>query len=239
MSDPTEESKPPSQAREALKPASKRLFVGVRVSVQTANALAQTAESLQRRAKDAGIDIKWVAPVNYHVTLKFLGHTREDAIGAVRDALVKAVAGTAPLKFRTARLGGFPSLEKSSVVWAGIEAAALDPLAGKVERALAEIGYPAESRAFHGHVTLGRLRETRPLKDLVLPLSEQMFSDTRVDGVSLFESETKSSGSAYKEIHRIAFETAQNAPKSAGDRQTGAVELGDETDDGWPRGHNH
>jgi 2'-5' RNA ligase len=238
----------PSEAREALKPASKRLFVGIRVSVQTANALAQTAESLQRRARDAGVDIKWVAPLNYHVTLKFLGYTREDAIGAVRDALVKAVAGTQPLKFRTARLGGFPSLEKASVLWAGIDhagrnesgpAGALDALAAKVEAGLAEIGYPVETRPFHGHVTLGRLRETRPLKDLVLPLSEQMFSDTRVDGVTLFESETKSSGSAYKEIHRIGFETPQNAPESAAGRQTGAVELMDETDDGWPRGHNH
>jgi 2'-5' RNA ligase len=195
----------PSESREALKPASKRLFVGVRVSVQTANALAQTAESLQRRARDAGIDLKWVAPVNYHVTLKFLGYTREDAIGAVRDALVKAVAGTPQIKFRTARLGGFPSLEKASVLWAGVEAGALDALAAKVETALAEIGYPPETRPFHAHVTLGRLRETRPLKDLVLPLSEQMFSDTRVDGVTLFESETKSSGSVYKEIHRISF----------------------------------
>ena len=61
------------------KPPGKRLFVGVRVSVQTANALASAAETLQRRAKDARIDLKWVAPVNYHVTLKFLGWTREDA----------------------------------------------------------------------------------------------------------------------------------------------------------------
>jgi 2'-5' RNA ligase len=234
----TDEFKP-SEAREVLKPASKRLFVGVRVSVQTANALAQTAESLQRRARDAGVDIKWVAPVNYHVTLKFLGHTREDAIGAVRDALVKAVAGTSQIKFRTARLGAFPSLEKASVLWAGIEGGTLDALAEKVEAGLAEIGYPREQRAFHAHVTLGRLRETRPLKDLVLPLSEQMFSDTRVDGVTLFESETKSSGSAYKEIHRISFETPKNDPASSAGRQTGTVELMDETDDGWPRGHNH
>jgi 2'-5' RNA ligase len=236
----TDEFKP-SEAREVLKPASKRLFVGVRVSVQTANALAQTAESLQRRARDAGVDIKWVAPVNYHVTLKFLGHTREDAIGAVRDALVKAVAGMAPVKFRTARLGAFPSLEKASVLWAGVEGGMLDALAEKVEAGLAEIGYPRETRAFHGHVTLGRLRETRPLKDLVLPLSEQMFSDTRVDGVTLFESETKSAVSAYKEIHRISFEAPKTDPASSAGRQTGTVELMDEseTDDGWPRGHNH
>ncbi len=222
------------------KPASKRLFIGVRVSVQTANALAQTAESLQRRARDAGLDIKWVAPVNYHATLKFLDWTREDGVGAVRDALVTAVAGVAPLKFRTARLGGFPSIDNANVVWAGVEGGALDALAARVEAAMVGIGYAAETRAFHAHVTLGRLRETRPVKDLVLPLSEQMFSDTRVDGVTLFESETKSSGLVYKEIHRIGFEAPKTAPETGVDRQTGAVDLvNEDSDDGWPRGHSH
>jgi 2'-5' RNA ligase len=228
------------------KAAGKRVFVGVRVSVQTANALAAAAETLQRRAKDAGVDVKWVAPVNYHATLKFLGFTREDALGAVRDALAGALVGISPLKFRTARLGAFPSLEKASVLWAGIEQGALDVLAARVEQAMVGIGFAAETRAFHGHVTLGRLRETRPLREVVLPLSEQMFSDTRIDGVALIESETKSSGSVYKDLARIAFKSAETAAQTAVDRQTGAVELRDETtdtetdtDDGWPRGHSH
>ena len=221
----------------------KRLFIGVRVSVQTANALASAAETLQRRMKDAGIDVKWVAPVNYHATLKFLGWTREDAIGAVRDALEKCVIGVQPFAFRTARLGAFPSAEKASVLWAGVEHAGrrepvggpLDELAARVEGAMAGIGFAPEKRAFHAHVTIGRLRETRPVKDVVLPLSEQMFSESKVDGVSLFESQTKSSGSVYTEIARIGFKPAEIELK----RQTGAVELGDETDDGWPRGHSH
>ncbi len=242
------------------RPPGKRLFVGVRVSVQTANALAQAAETLARRAKDARVDIKWVAPTNYHVTLKFLGWTREDTVGAVRDALEAGVAayvrahttiGTgavAPIKYRTSRLGAFPSLDKASVLWAGIE----DPrplvaLFGHLETALTGIGYAADSRPFHPHVTIGRLRESRPLKDVVLPLSEQMFSDTRVDGVTLFESETKSSGSVYRDLHRVDFKTARNGQLDPEKRQTGALELGDETqfdtqsdtDDGWPRGHGH
>lgn len=239
------------------RPAGKRLFVGVRVSVQTSNALAQAAETLARRAKDARIDIKWVAPTNYHVTLKFLGWTREDAVGAVRDALEAGVAaygkeiGTgavAPFKFRTARLGAFPSLEKASVLWAGIDdGKPLVALAGHLEKALTGIGYAADTRPFHPHVTLGRVRETRPIKDVVLPLSEQMFSDSRVDGVTLFESETKSSGSVYRDLHRIDFKTARNGSFDPEKRQTGALELGDETqfdtqsdtDDGWPRGHGH
>jgi RNA 2',3'-cyclic 3'-phosphodiesterase len=223
--------------------AGKRLFVGVRVSVQTANALAAAAETLQRRANDARIEIKWVAPVNFHATLKFLGFTREDAIGAVRDALDEALVGVSPLKFRTARLGGFPSLDKASVLWAGIDGNALDDVAVRVEKAMTGIGFAAETRPFHGHVTLGRLRETRPIRELVLPLSEQMFSDTRIDGVTLFESETKSSGSVYRDICKISFKTAREAGFDTAKRQTGAVELGDETqtdtDDGWPRGHSH
>jgi RNA 2',3'-cyclic 3'-phosphodiesterase len=225
------------------KAAGKRLFVGARVSVQTANALAAAAETLQRRANDARIEIKWVAPINYHATLKFLGFTREDAIGAVRDALDEALVGVAPVKFRTARLGGFPSLEKSSVLWAGIDGNVLDDVAARIERAMVAIGFAAETRPFHAHVTLGRLRETRPIRELVLPLSEQMFSDTRIDGVTLFESETKSSGSVYRDVSKIGFKTADDRGFTAAKRQTGAVELGDETqtdtDDGWPRGHSH
>ena len=229
--------------KQSDRPAGKRLFVGVRVGVQTANALAAAAETLQRRARDAGVDIKWVAPVNYHATLKFLGFTRDDAIGAVRDALDEALVGISPLRFRTARLGGFPSLEKASVLWAGIDGNVLDEVAARVERAMVGIGFAAETRPFHAHVTLGRLRETRPIRELVLPLSEQMFSDTRMDGVTLFESETKSSGSVYRDVFRIAFKSASNRGLEAEKRQTGAVELGDETqtdtDDGWPRGHSH
>ena len=212
----------------------KRLFVGARVSVQTANALAAAAETLQRRAKDAGIDVKWVAPTNYHVTLKYLGWTRADVIGVVRDKLDEVARGVAPLKFRCARLGAFPSLEKANVLWAGVDDK-LDELATRIDKAMAGIGFAPEKRAFHAHVTLGRVRETRPVRDLVLPLSEQMFSDTRIDGVTLFESETKPSGSVYREVHRIAFKAPENPEK----RHTGAVELGDDTDDGWPRGHGH
>jgi len=215
----------------------KRLFFGVRVSLATANALAQCAEQLARRANDAKLDVRWAPPTSYHVTLKFLGWTRSDAITAVIDAARAAVAGTQPFRFRTSRLGAFPSLEKASVVWAGIEPSPLGELADKLDRAMAGIGFAAEKRPFAAHVTLGRLRETRPVRDVVLPMSEQMFSETRVDHVTLYESETKPTGSVHKEVCRVAFNQPQNAAIGAENRQTGALEGADtETDDGWPRG---
>lgn len=233
----------------------KRLFVGIRLAVATTNAVSGAAETLARRARDAGVDIRWLAPASYHVTLKFLGWTREAAITAVVDALDAAVEPTPRFTMKCARLGAFPSLEKASVVWAGIEepSGALDALAKRIDARAAGLGFAAEQRGFHAHVTIGRLRETRPLRDVVLPVSEQMFGDTRVDSVTLFESVTKSTGSVYSELHRIAFKTPGSSSVSAVQRQTPAVQLDvttrsnesaavgtdTETDDGWPRGHHH
>ena len=224
----------------------KRLFVGVRISVATANALAGCAETLARRAKAAGVDLRWVAPANYHVTLAFLGWTGIDAIGSVCDALSAAITGLDRITFRTSRLGAFPSLDKASVLWAGIEdTTPLGTLAQSVGEAMAALGFPREAGAYHPHVTIARLREARGVREVVLPMAEQMFGNTRVDAVTLFESETKSFGSVYRELEIIPFQRARNAQQESGKRQTVALERGiadrepdetAETDDGWPRG---
>jgi len=213
----------------------KRLFVGLRVSLATANALARTVETLGRRARDGGLDLRWVPPANYHVTLKFLGWTRDAALEAVGDALERAVASASRFTFKTSRLGAFASVDKASVLWAGVEEAS---------GALVGVGYAAETRPFHPHVTLARLREIRAVKELVLPVAEQMFGDTRVEAVTLFESETKPTGSVHKEISRIDFKPAPIPPLGDAERQTRALDLGaqprssepEDTDDGWPRG---
>ncbi|MEO7735187.1 MAG: RNA 2',3'-cyclic phosphodiesterase [Kofleriaceae bacterium] len=225
--------------------ASKRLFVGARISVGAANALAGCAETLARRARDAGVELRWVAPANYHVTFAFLGWAGVDAIGPVCDALQAAVAGEPRITFRTSRLGGFAALEQATVLWAGIEdGTALTRLANSIGAAMAGLGFPRDARPYHPHVTIARLREARAIRDVVLPMAEQMFGDTRIDAVTLFESEVKSSGSVYLELEKIAFQRPVRGPGEGEKRQTGALERGtpdrepDETltDDGWPRG---
>lgn len=221
-----------------------RLFVGARVSIATANALAGAVETLARRARDAGVDLRWVAPVDYHVTLKYLGWTRPEAVSAIGDAVAAAVAGAPRLTLRVARLGGFPALDRASVVWAGIEDAGggLAGLAAAIERAVGGLGFAPEARPYHPHVTLARTREARALREVVLPLSEQMFGDTRLDSVTLFESRANPKSSAYREVRKISFNAPLNPPISPPERQTAPVDLGAhdaDTDDGWPRGSHH
>jgi RNA 2',3'-cyclic 3'-phosphodiesterase len=230
----------------------RRLFVGIRVSVGTSNALAGAVETLARRAGNANLAVRWLSPTLYHVTLKFLGWTQPEAISALRDALREAVRGVEPFSFQAARLGAFPSLDRARVVWAGVSARgevdALAGLARRVDLATAELGFVAD-KPFAGHITLGRLAEPTAISEVLLPLMEQVFSDTKATGISLLESTLKSGGLAYREVAHFGFLPSENGRK----RQSPSLQLGQqnapsssdpsyssseiETDDGWPRGH--
>ncbi len=214
-----------------------RLFVGARVSMATIGELSGTAEMLARRAQQAGVRVKWVEPATYHVTLKFIGWARREAAAAIGDALARAVpeSGVAPFSFRTARLGAFPTPEKASVVWAGVDdrSGGLGRLAAAIDRELEAVGVGRDKRAFHAHVTLGRLRDPASVAQVILPFSEQVFSETSLTEVVLFESRTKSTGSEYSPIAKIALFRPENAEK----RQSRDVEPSplDASDDGWDR----
>lgn len=204
----------------------RRLFVGVRVSVPTANALAGAVETLARRAGSSNIAVRWVSPTLYHVTLKFLGWTKNEALSALRDGLREAVRGVEPFSFSTARLGAFPSLEQARVLWAAVSSKddALGALARRVDEATAALGFESPERPFTGHVTLGRLAPNSPptaMREVLLPLLEQVFSDSKVSGISLLESTLKSGSLTYQELFYFAFSSSETARK----RQSPSLQL--------------
>jgi 2'-5' RNA ligase len=227
----------------------KRLFAGLRVSLATANALAGAVETLARRASAAGVAVRWVPPPLYHVTLRFFGWTTVEAVSALRDALAEAVVGVEPFSFSTARLGAFPEPGRARVIWAGVGSEPLEHLAARVEAATCKLGFAAAPGPFRGHVTLGRLREPAAVHETLLPLMEQVFSDTRVSGLTLLESVFKSGSLEYREVAQLGFSAVetgrkrQSLPLQLGPRDAAAAEGAvlepetHETDDGWPRGH--
>jgi 2'-5' RNA ligase len=128
----------------------------------------------------------------------------------VRAALDRAVAGTVPFTVTVAELGAFPSPGRARVIWAGITdgAAELTRLAGRVDRELAAIAFPADDRPFSPHVTLGRVREPRRqprLADALAPRAAP-FGAVAVDRLCLMRSQLSPRGARYSElsVHRFA-----------------------------------
>jgi len=218
----------------------RRLFIAIRPAIATIAELAEVCETLARRAKTSAVPIRWLAPSTYHVTLKFLGWTPSDAVPGVLDAIRSA--STVPgFTFATARLGAFPSRERASVVWAGVDCEPMARLAAALDAACSRMGFPTERRPFHGHITLGRLREPHGVSDVLLPFLEQTFSITTAHSIMLYETIIKSGSSEHILVER--FDLQRQTPGLEGGQHDAPDGFGPrsplehiDTDDGWPRG---
>lgn len=160
-----------------------RTFVAVRCAPEVARAMRTWCDRLAR-IDDA---LRPPATDDFHLTVQFLGDTREEDVAAVGRALLDAAADLAPFDVRYGGLGAFPEPARARVVWAGVREIAtegcLDALGRRVGRALAEVGHPPERRAWHPHVTLGRVRR-RPSAALVEAVEAAAGADLGEDRVS-------------------------------------------------------
>ena len=181
---------------------SMRLFIGLPLSMRSLRAVANAASDLKERAASSHLDLRWVAPARYHVTLAYLGWTRPEAVPAIIDSVAEAIAGTKPFEFRCADFGGFPSLEAAQVLWTGVtdRMGELPALAEKVASACAQLGFAEAERGYHGHVTIARSKAALDLVKLTQGAPAHVFSKSSVESLILYKSSVESDASEYTKI---------------------------------------
>src|SRR5438270_10258156 len=135
-----------------------RCFVALNFSVAATRRIAEDVERRKAQVAAAGAKVAWVPAANLHVTLAFLGTIDEDVVEAIAGRLGRVARSFAPLQGRARGLGGFPSLERPNILWIGAEADGLAKLQRDVAGQLAELGFDPETRPFHAHVTVGRVK---------------------------------------------------------------------------------
>jgi 2'-5' RNA ligase len=180
-----------------------RAFVALNLPVELIRETAPLQARLRDAAKTAGMRVGWVPAANMHVTLKFLGEIPEELAPAVGEVLAKNLAGRAALPVTVKGAGVFPEGLRPRVVWIGVhsEGDALSALAADVETWLADLGLPRESRPFHAHLTVGRVKEGTG--DLVTGLEEQLVGECVAEEVVLYRSVLQRSGAEYTALRRV------------------------------------
>ena len=154
----------------------------------------------------AGSDATWVQPQGIHLTLKFLGEISDSKLTEICEAL-KKLGGFESFTIGVKGFGFFPDARRPRVFWAGVEApAGLLSLAERVEKAMQNIGFAGEKRAFQPHLTLARFRAPQPQPSLQALLSQQRVHDLGSFDVSeffLFESKLSPRGAEYRKVERF------------------------------------
>lgn len=181
-----------------------RLFVGIALPDEVRAQL----DVLCRTLRPAVPSAKWVAEPSFHVTLKFLGEDSPERAAHVVSSMREAFSGKAPFDLRLDRIGMFPSPKRARVLWLGVSDGSAETieLAEALDTQLEEIGFRAEERPYHPHITLARLRVPRPLAQLAQDASSgapPVDASVSVASVTLFESKLNRSGAQYFRVEEV------------------------------------
>lgn len=139
---------------------------------------------------------RWVEPENFHITLRFAGdidnRTADEFAGFLDDIEFE------PFDVRISGLGAFGG-RTPRVIWAGVEGEKLELLQRAHERAARSAGLEPDPQTYRPHVTLARLRGTRPeaVARFLGSRGAVISEPFRVERFVLFSSRPGSGGGPY------------------------------------------
>ena len=159
-----------------------RLFVAIELSEDLKTAVTGTLHEMKKQ----GIKGNYVPIKNLHLTLAFIGETRETQ--AVKDAL--SGVKIKPFRLTFSELGCF-----GDVLWTGVKGnQGLTGAARGVREALSGAGISFDTQKFTPHVTLIR-KVNGPWKKVPSPKGEMM-----VKSFALMKSEMKDGKRVYTKL---------------------------------------
>jgi len=187
-----------------------RSFIAIEIPVEIQNAIAHSIASIKNTLPKPLI--RWVAPHNVHLTLKFLGDVSPANLERVADTLKVETASHKMFSISIGGLGAFPTQKRARVIWIGLDAPpALAALQHGVDAVSVQLGYPREERPFSPHLTIGRVAQTASSTDLQQIRSALestkvgMLGTVCVEAIHIFKSDLQPGGSVYTRLHTLSM----------------------------------
>lgn len=180
-----------------------RTFIALKICPE--NILQNLYEELQTAL--SGEAIKWVAPANLHLTMKFLGDTTMEQVEEVKGVLNKIGQHFYPFPFQLKGLGYFKNGGQPKVLFSKI--LGLEPIQQlfyELDRSLAEVGFEIENREFKPHLTLARIKFLKNKKlfySLVDKFDETEIQKVKVSEIIYFQSILKPAGPVYIPLQKV------------------------------------
>jgi len=149
--------------------------------------------------------ITWARESGMHITLKFLGEIDEPRAARVVEAMKAAASAIPAFGLSIRGTGAFPPVPRPPrVLWIGTdEPAAFLDLQTRLESALEALGFEPESRPFHPHLTIGRVKNPSVLGEAKAELErvkDAEFGEMTVRKITLFQSTLRPEGAVYSVI---------------------------------------
>jgi len=148
----------------------------------------------------------WAHDANLHLTLKFLGEIPTASVADLSKAVSQAASHVQPFSIRLEHTGIFPPRGQPRVLWIGVNDVSekLLELHARLEDESAQVGFAKETRPFHPHLTIARLRQADNARTLANAHQHMEFDPLEIAVAELLviRSELSSAGSKYTIVSR-------------------------------------
>lgn len=181
-----------------------RLFCAIELSDEARGRALEHITRLRRSLPD--VRAGWERAEKLHITLKFFGDVEQRIVTDLSLATERAAHSVAPFTLDIAGAGVFVTRGSARVLWLGAQDASgnLKRLHESLERECAAHGFARETRPFHPHLTVARLRQPAGANALAAQHRELGFPAMalHVNELVLMRSELGSNGSRYTPLTR-------------------------------------
>lgn len=189
-----------------------RAFVAACLPQDLLEKLRQLQRLLEERVRLRPNPVRWTPPDQVHLTLRFLGNIQADEVESLATVLRQATAGFGPMQLSVETLGCFPSWRRPSVIWVGLhgELEPLLELQARVERDSQPFGSHSETRAFHPHLTVGRVRPQSPGAGRIGDALSEAAVDLgawQLEEIALIRSQLTPRGSVYTPLANFKLQS--------------------------------
>jgi 2'-5' RNA ligase len=182
-----------------------RSFIAIDTPAEVKERVSEVQESL----KKTGAEVRWEPREKLHITLKFLGGVERETLDHLANKMTEQLGDFPTIELIYKGTGCFPNRERPRVIWIGAhnESGSLKKLYTILEDTFASFGFEREERAFHPHITIGRVKGTRNLNALLEALDRLEFEPQHaaVTEVLLMKSDLKPTGSVYTVQQRFSL----------------------------------
>jgi RNA 2',3'-cyclic 3'-phosphodiesterase len=177
------------------------------IAFDTPAKIKNDIEIIQSKLRSAGADVKWEHKDKFHATIKFLGDVENSRLDSIIDKIANSIKQYPPTEIIYDGIGVFPNRNNPRVIWIGCTNS--DGIIKKIKIALdknlVNDGFEIEKRTFYPHITLGRVKSDRGLKNLLPMLENLTFEpqNTLIKEILVMKSVLKHEGSEYSVLKSI------------------------------------
>jgi len=175
------------------------------VAIELPGYIRDDLRKLQHVFSSYRFDIRWVKPLNMHLTITFLGDIDPSDIEVVGRVLSETAVRSPSFELTPRGVGVFPSIKRPRTIWTGLsgQTAVLRFVQKSVENALGLLGFAVGKHPFRGHLTLGRTRNRIDQKKLAAALRDHQEFATQafaVERLVMYKSELHPGGPIYSKL---------------------------------------